>query len=296
MDKAPDAFRTISEVAEDLDVPQHVLRFWETRFGQIKPLKRGGGRRYYRPDDVDLLRGIRHLLYGEGYTIRGVQRILKDNGLKFVQSVWTSGAPQPAAARQADEIGAQGGFEHGEPGHLDGGALPGSRLSGGRVPNDLQNRSDEIRVADALRREHGAGREDNAGAPHAHAAPSFDARPFRERSAAEYATVEDGITDDGTLEDIPPDDGEEPAGAPDLAGLGAGRRPVMHPPEPLRRPEDSRRSEASPPVAEPHRAAEVLAGRAAAALSADDRRRLQATLFELDECRRILDAALKDEA
>jgi DNA-binding transcriptional MerR regulator len=95
LDKAPDAFRTISEVAEDLDLPQHVLRFWETRFGQIKPMKRGGGRRYYRPDDIDLLRGIRHLLYGEGYTIRGVQRILKDEGIKFVQSVWKAGAPQP---------------------------------------------------------------------------------------------------------------------------------------------------------------------------------------------------------
>ena len=95
MDKAPDAFRTISEVADDLDVPQHVLHFWETRFAHIRPLKRGGGRRYYRPDDVDLLRGIRHLLYGEGYTIRGVQRILKDNGPKFVQAVWRSGAPQP---------------------------------------------------------------------------------------------------------------------------------------------------------------------------------------------------------
>jgi DNA-binding transcriptional MerR regulator len=95
MDKAPDAFRTISEVATDLDLPQHVLRFWETRFGQIKPMKRGGGRRYYRPEDVDLLRGIRHLLYGEGYTIRGVQRILKDEGIKFVQSVWRDGAPQP---------------------------------------------------------------------------------------------------------------------------------------------------------------------------------------------------------
>ena len=78
MDKAPDAFRTISEVADDLDIPQHVLRFWETRFTQIKPMKRSGGRRYYRPDDVDLLRGIRRLLYGEGYTIRGVQRILKE--------------------------------------------------------------------------------------------------------------------------------------------------------------------------------------------------------------------------
>src|SRR4051812_46428403 len=98
MDKSPDAFRTISEVAQDLDLPQHVLRFWETRFAQIKPMKRGGGRRYYRPDDVDLLRGIRHLLYGEGYTIRGVQRLLKDEGIKFVQSVWKAGAPQPERA------------------------------------------------------------------------------------------------------------------------------------------------------------------------------------------------------
>ena len=87
MDKSPDAFRTISEVADDLGIPQHVLRFWETRFSQIRPLKRGGGRRYYRPDDVDLLKGIRHLLYGEGYTIRGVQRILKGEGIRFVQGV-----------------------------------------------------------------------------------------------------------------------------------------------------------------------------------------------------------------
>ena len=87
MDKSPDAFRTISEVAEDLGLPQHVLRFWETRFNQIRPLKRGGGRRYYRPDDIDLLKGIRQLLYGEGYTIRGVQRILKSEGVRFVQGV-----------------------------------------------------------------------------------------------------------------------------------------------------------------------------------------------------------------
>lgn len=75
--KAPDAFRTISEVADDLDVPQHVLRFWETRFREIKPMKRGGGRRYYRPEDVDLLRQIRSLLYDEGYTIKGAQKLLK---------------------------------------------------------------------------------------------------------------------------------------------------------------------------------------------------------------------------
>jgi DNA-binding transcriptional MerR regulator len=103
--KAPDAFRTISEVADELDLPQHVLRFWESRFREIKPMKRGGGRRYYRPDDVELLRGIRHLLYGEGYTIRGVQRILHEQGAKFVQAVWQEGAPQPPhGAREDDDF------------------------------------------------------------------------------------------------------------------------------------------------------------------------------------------------
>lgn len=102
VDKAPDAFRTISEVAEDLDIPQHVLRFWETRFPQIKPLKRGGGRRYYRPDDVALIKGIRHLLYGEGYTIKGVQRILKEEGLRHVQTIWMDApsSQDPAAPPQ----------------------------------------------------------------------------------------------------------------------------------------------------------------------------------------------------
>ncbi|HXY89908.1 MAG TPA: MerR family transcriptional regulator [Xanthobacteraceae bacterium] len=101
MEKGPDAFRTISEVAEDLDLPQHVLRFWETRFGQIKPLKRGGGRRYYRPDDVDLLRGIRHLLYGEGYTIRGVQQILREQGVRHVQAIGHSAESEEARGEAA---------------------------------------------------------------------------------------------------------------------------------------------------------------------------------------------------
>lgn len=84
MDKAPEAFRTISEVAEELNVPKHVLRFWEAKFNQLKPMKRGGGRRYYRPEDVSLLRGIRFLLYEDGYTIRGVQKILREHGPRFV--------------------------------------------------------------------------------------------------------------------------------------------------------------------------------------------------------------------
>jgi DNA-binding transcriptional MerR regulator len=103
-DKAPEAFRTISEVAEQLDVPQHVLRFWETRFSQIRPMKRGGGRRYYRPADVDLLKGIRTLLYGKGYTIRGAQKILKDQGVAHVVAIGRGEITAEPA--ETDEIGA----------------------------------------------------------------------------------------------------------------------------------------------------------------------------------------------
>lgn len=85
--KSAEAFRTISEVAMELDVPQHVLRFWETRFAQVKPVKRAGGRRYYRPEDVDLLRGIRSLLYADGFTIKGVQKVLRERGLRHVAEI-----------------------------------------------------------------------------------------------------------------------------------------------------------------------------------------------------------------
>jgi DNA-binding transcriptional MerR regulator len=85
--KAPSAFRTISEVADELHIPQHVLRFWETKFPQVKPLKRGGGRRYYRPDDITLLRRISDLLYIQGYTIKGVQRLLREGGGKLSDNI-----------------------------------------------------------------------------------------------------------------------------------------------------------------------------------------------------------------
>ncbi len=184
MDKAPDAFRTISEVADELQVPQHVLRFWESRFSQIKPMKRAGGRRYYRPDDVALLRGIHRLLYGEGYTIRGVQRILKEQGVKFVENVW-----QPDAA---------------QPPH--------------RPAEDAEFRSEENKQRGRL----------------------FD------RMQA--------LVQGGEAEDAP-----EP-------GRAAGR------PEP------------------------ALPSAAHADLAREDLRKLQATLFELVECRRLLDAALKDQS
>jgi len=154
-EKAPEAFRTISEVASDLDLPQHVLRFWETRFQQIKPLKRGGGRRYYRPDDIDLLRGIRHLLYGEGYTIRGAQRILKDHGIKFVQSVWRSGAPQPQRASQTAEaeIPEAPPLRPQPRDARRGDAEPGHRRLFGLLPSLLSSEPDEERLAESRRAE-----------------------------------------------------------------------------------------------------------------------------------------------
>src|SRR3982074_676716 len=130
LDKAPDAFRTISEVADDLDIPQHVLRLWQTRFTQIKPMKRSGGRRYYRPDDVELLKAIRRLLYGEGYTIRGVQRILKEHGIKSVQGL-------------VDGSAAVASF-----GVVDGGAMRGQGDAGDDEPI-VETADDEDQVAEA---------------------------------------------------------------------------------------------------------------------------------------------------
>ena len=101
MNKSPEAFRTISEVAESLDVPPHVLRFWESRFAQVKPVKRGGGRRYYRPEDVRLLRGIRGLLYDDGMTIKGVQKILRERGVRHVIGIGTLPEGEPVAAAPA---------------------------------------------------------------------------------------------------------------------------------------------------------------------------------------------------
>jgi DNA-binding transcriptional MerR regulator len=104
LQKSSSAFRTISEVAAELDVPKHVLRFWEGKFNQLRPMKRGGGRRYYRPEDVDLLRGIRWLLYSDGYTIKGVQRILRDNGVRYVKDCWRDDIAASARAKGAGRL------------------------------------------------------------------------------------------------------------------------------------------------------------------------------------------------
>jgi len=101
VEKSADAFRTISEVADELEVPQHVLRFWETKFAQIRPLKRGGGRRYYRPEDIDLLRAIRGLLYDKGYTIKGVQKLIREGGLKLADGEVVPDVPGPLEGEEA---------------------------------------------------------------------------------------------------------------------------------------------------------------------------------------------------
>jgi DNA-binding transcriptional MerR regulator len=159
MDKSPDAFRTISEVADDLDLPQHVLRFWETRFTHIKPLKRGGGRRYYRPDDVELLKGIRQLLYGQGYTIKGVQRILKEGGIRSVQAIGRgekpADLPPPGPPDEGDDALPSVEIRDGE----DAPPVAGSPVVAGRVaPDDvarLRSALDDLaeceRLLDALR-------------------------------------------------------------------------------------------------------------------------------------------------
>ena len=133
--KSPDAFRTISEVATDLDVPPHVLRFWETKFNQIKPLKRGGGRRYYRPEDVALLRRIRSLLYVEGYTIKGVQRLLKESGVRSATQV--GNMPPPGAAAAAVTVAARVGKTAEQP------AEP-QVLPTGDVTDELQVLKDDL--------------------------------------------------------------------------------------------------------------------------------------------------------
>jgi DNA-binding transcriptional MerR regulator len=157
MEKSADAFRTISEVAEDLDLPQHVLRFWETRFPQIRPLKRAGGRRYYRPADVSLLRTIRILLYDEGYTIKGVQRLLKEQGARGIDAALKEQAASPyppfvTAPTQAgmmpsdaEDFSASAELTADDPGQTEAHMPPGEERS-----RDLPYRDGS--EADALRR------------------------------------------------------------------------------------------------------------------------------------------------
>ena len=136
--KSVGAYRTISEVAEDLGLPQHVLRFWETRFPQVKPLKRAGGRRFYRPEDVALLRAVKALLYDDGYTIKGVQRMLRDQGPKAIKAFNAASSSAPRGG--TDEAPTWGGEALGTPGELS--ADPAT--SGGPAERLVSERDEEM--------------------------------------------------------------------------------------------------------------------------------------------------------
>jgi len=270
VDKAPDAFRTISEVAADLNVPQHVLRFWESRFNEIKPMKRGGGRRYYRPDDVDLLRGIRHLLYGEGYTIRGVQRILKDQGLRYVQTIWQPGAAG-AAAVESEDVDFAG--EESEPPEQAGrergrglfGLLPSLIGNANDVPvgkgavveEREEDEDDEEADEDAESDEEDADDSDEVG-------EDEDSDDDEEESDEEEEDGDEDEEDDDHDEDD--DEDKKPSRSKEAP------RPLT-----LRRP--------APPIG----------GSLRAAISFDDMRRLESALNELSECRKLLQATLDEK-
>jgi DNA-binding transcriptional MerR regulator len=263
VEKAPDAFRTISEVAADLNVPQHVLRFWESRFSEIKPMKRGGGRRYYRPDDVDLLRGIRHLLYGEGYTIRGVQRILKDQGLRYVQTVWQPGAAGAGAPESEDVDFAEEGESPERPGRERGRGLFGL------LPSLIGN-ANEVPVGKGLVEEQEEEEDDEE------ADEEDDDDESDEDSDEDSAEV--GEDEDSDYDDEESDDkeGDEDQEDDDEDKKPSRSKEVLHPLT-LRRP--------APPIG----------GSLRAAISFDDMRKLESALDELSECRKLIDATLDEK-
>ncbi|MCZ8314611.1 MerR family transcriptional regulator [Phreatobacter sp.] len=290
MDKAPDAYRTISEVADDLDLPQHVLRFWETRFSQIRPLKRGGGRRYYRPEDIDLLKGIRHLLYGEGYTIRGVQRIIKENGVKAIQALGRGEGASPLQKPRGPEIIDPGREPDAAP------ARAGTRVpvfaeaaypAPPFIPADL-GEDDEPEMEDdepldlppttIARPAPAAPPPAPVSAPAAMAAP-VDPRPLVARPAvipparpAPAPRVEPPFVavPASAAHAAPPSAVAAPLAEPPII-------PAAAPPAPMPSMRPVLRDAAPPPPA--------------ARLAADDIRRLQAALYELLECRKRLDEA-----
>ncbi len=153
MPKGPEAFRTISEVADDLEVPKHVLRFWEAKFAQVKPMKRGGGRRYYRPEDVALLKGIRHLLYSEGYTIRGVQKILRENGPRSVMTSRDGDAPNQLRGPEIPDLAADAAKSRAEAATADAKPMEapaGDELPGGDRTAYLTGILDELKACRQL--------------------------------------------------------------------------------------------------------------------------------------------------
>jgi DNA-binding transcriptional MerR regulator len=272
VDKAPDAFRTISEVAVDLNVPQHVLRFWESRFNEIKPMKRGGGRRYYRPDDVDLLRGIRHLLYGEGYTIRGVQRILKDQGLRYVQTIWQPGAAGAAAPDSED--GDFAGEETDPPEQSERG-----RGLFGLLPSLIGNANDVPEVKAAAQKDQ---KED-------------EDQEEEEEGDVDAETDEEEIDEEGEDEDSDYDeeDGEDEDGDEDEDQDQDEESDEDDDEEEDNDEEEDEKSSKSKQAPRPltlRQPVQPIGGSLRAAISIDDMRKLESALDELSHCRKLLEA------
>jgi DNA-binding transcriptional MerR regulator len=275
VDKAPDAFRTISEVAVDLNVPQHVLRFWESRFNEIKPMKRGGGRRYYRPDDVDLLRGIRHLLYGEGYTIRGVQRILKEQGLRYVQTIWQPGAAGAAAPDSED-----GDFAGEEPDPPEQSGRERGRGLFGLLPSLIGNANDVPEVKASAQKDQ---EEDEEGDVDEEEVDEEDEEGEGDSDDdAEVGEDEDGDYDEEDDEDDEDDEDEESEDEDD------GDQDDDDDDE--EEDEKSSKSKQAPRPLTLRQPAQPIGGSLRAAISIDDMRKLESALEELSECRKLLEA------
>lgn len=311
MEKGPDAFRTISEVADDLDLPQHVLRFWETRFTQIKPMKRGGGRRYYRPDDVDLLRGIRHLLYGEGYTIRGVQQILKDQGLRHVQTIGRSAETEPARLRDVDytedateeqtaSASASSGFRGGVVSFVPPARVrPEPETPRQEMPRTLEPRIVEVPRPPVPQQQVPSYEDDGPAIPFRRFSPV----PDREETPrmAPRPPVEEPV-----YEPRVPEEQYEPRVAQEEQPLPEERYEPRVPYEPRvhaepvmqQEPRIQREVRYEPRAAAPQ--PRMVQARApmpeppgSMRLSSEAVRLLKATLYELGECRRLLDASIR---
>lgn len=278
--KGPEAYRTISEVAGELDLPQHVLRFWETRFGQIKPLKRAGGRRFYRPQDVDLLRGVRHLLYEEGLTIRGVQKVLREQGPRHVAAIGRGQgemsedeeAPpprlKPARFRDSSEE-VQAFFPFPDAPHD---AQPGQAADGSRTPTLKSTADDDVEFPDLA-----AGRKREASFPKA--ARRRD-RPDAEPPASLRLPKQIDEHDDGEAE-AP----EDALADPSLDPLPKGILPEDELPTYGGDEEQAGGFRFFDRLKRDPAHAKGGAGD----LSREDVRDLQAALFELLECKRLLD-------
>ena len=285
-DKSPDAFRTISEVADDLDLPAHVLRFWETKFSQIKPMKRGGGRRYYRPDDVQLLRGIQHLLYDQGYTIKGVQKILKTNGVRHVMAAPDGGMDEDAGADLPEPAAPTA---QATPAPAPVAQTPAPEPVQPTPPAPAAAAQPAVETAPKEPRFRPIGPRRTAEAESPSEPPSAEQMPAVTQAAPSAPVADTVAPQSDPVAAITPAEMPRPK---DI--LGPSDPPFPQDTEAaggLRRLLSSGAGGGSEPLGDPTIAAVRTPPAEVTRLSADDIRSLQSTLFDLLECKRQLDQA-----